>query len=1061
MKKILTVALSTAMAFSMFASVAFGDTAVTPQQKFDALAAKGIFNGYPDGSAHLEKEMTRAEFAKVITKLLGLKEVTGTLSYKDKGYDAKNWAVPYIEAVTAAGIMQGQDNVKKIFNYNGKVTIQEMATVLTRALKLEVPANPNNNAADWAKGYVQAAIDKGLISKDANFKANASRSQLVEAAYAIDQAANVTFTYKVVDPSNVEFTLSTGEVVKVKLDKPLEANKETEVKFKDAAGNEYTAKVTYVVTTATKVDSVKADNLREVVVTFDGEVDPTTAEDESNYSINKSITVKSAALSADKKSVTLTVQGSSADQGLKNQTEYEIDVNNVRAGNTVINAADVKFTPVDAALPVASSAEALGNKAIKVTFSEPVVASSITANNFKIDGASVVGTIDVSGKVAVVKLYSAIATGEHTITVQGVKDFSGLANLSTDLKVNVVEDKTAPTVTVDKATFEEVTLKFSEPVDKATVTAGNIYWLESSTKRYASSVEAVSDDTYKVKFDAYPLKYATSLYVAGVADYSGNAIAADTTVSVSPVVDQTRPEVVSVKFVENSSTDFDVKFTKSLTKSTAETASNYVIKKADGTVVSQFKTATLTDSKTVRIHLYNALSAGTEYTLEVSNVSDSTTLKNVMLPYSTKITLGDVTAPKLEGASLSTTEQRVVVSYNEAMATSGTGSILEKSNYIYYKGGSYDAGTKTFSGGVWTSIPSDASVIASSDAKSAIIIFPSDFDRTTVKGIRVTNVKDVAGNTLEGLVAEAPVGVASYVTANSAKATATNKIEVAFDQNIQTATPSDFVVRAGGSTLNVVSTAVDGKKVTLTLADDLTTDAKSGGNNVTVQVLADKNIVTPSGTKVNASVTKTVEDTIKPSIKSIANVINGKAKVTFTEDITLGANGKFDFEVLADGDTLTVDTDYTVAANGASAVDITLDPATLTKYKGKVLDVRVKPYPSFITDKATPANVVAGGGNNFFSAYIPNSSVAPTASVDASSTASSLVLNLTAAASVSVTGGTAADLNQVKVEGTKVTISGGTAADGETVKFTVTDADGNFKDYTATFTAGTTTWTLS
>lgn len=55
MKKILSVALSTAMAFSMFASVAFGDAAATPQQKFDALAAKGILNGYPDGQAHLEK----------------------------------------------------------------------------------------------------------------------------------------------------------------------------------------------------------------------------------------------------------------------------------------------------------------------------------------------------------------------------------------------------------------------------------------------------------------------------------------------------------------------------------------------------------------------------------------------------------------------------------------------------------------------------------------------------------------------------------------------------------------------------------------------------------------------------------------------------------------------------------------------------------------------------------------------------------------------------------------------------------------------------------------------
>lgn len=55
MKKILSVALSTAMAFSMFASVAFGETATTPQAKFDALAAKGVLNGYPDGQAHLEK----------------------------------------------------------------------------------------------------------------------------------------------------------------------------------------------------------------------------------------------------------------------------------------------------------------------------------------------------------------------------------------------------------------------------------------------------------------------------------------------------------------------------------------------------------------------------------------------------------------------------------------------------------------------------------------------------------------------------------------------------------------------------------------------------------------------------------------------------------------------------------------------------------------------------------------------------------------------------------------------------------------------------------------------
>ena len=40
MKKILSVALFTAMAFSMFASVAFGDDALNTQQKFDVLKEK-------------------------------------------------------------------------------------------------------------------------------------------------------------------------------------------------------------------------------------------------------------------------------------------------------------------------------------------------------------------------------------------------------------------------------------------------------------------------------------------------------------------------------------------------------------------------------------------------------------------------------------------------------------------------------------------------------------------------------------------------------------------------------------------------------------------------------------------------------------------------------------------------------------------------------------------------------------------------------------------------------------------------------------------------------------
>lgn len=1037
MKKILSVALSTAMAFSMFASVAFGADAekLTPEQQFNVLKEAGIVDGFPDGLAHLDQTVTRAQLAKIIVKSLALEEVTGVATYKDKNYTAKHWAAPFIEAATKAGILEGVSTnpANPLFNPTGNVTVQELAKVLVVANKLEVPTEANNTASEWAKGYVAAAIKAGYIAEGINYQANATRAQTVVAAHAIYEFNNFKVTKaEAIDANNVKLTLSTGEVVEVKLEKALEANKATELTYKAKDGRELKYTVTWVLTTATKVEKVSASNLREVNVAFDGEVDQATAEDESNYSINGDINVKAAKLSADKKTVVLTVADKTNPEtkGLTNQKEYKIDVTNVRAGNVVINASEVKFTPVDAELPTAVSAEALGNRAFKVTFSEPVVASSVSANNFKIDGASVVGTIDVSGKVAVVKLYSAVAVGEHTINVAGVKDFSNLANLATDLKVNVVEDKEAPTVAVEKATFEEVTLKFSETVDKSTVTAGNIYWLDSATKRYASTVEALSDDTYKVTFNTTnALKYPTSLYVQNVADYSGNVIAANTAVAVNPVVDQTRPEVVSVKFLEKSSTDFDVKFNKVLTQKTAEDAANYVIKKADGTVVSNFKTAKLDSTgKVVRIHLYTALDAGKEYTIEIANVSDGTTLKNVMMPYSGKISLGDTTPPKLDGASVSNTDHRIVVNFDEAMTTGGAGSILDKANYIYYKGGSYDSTAKTFSGGVWTALPSDATIIASSDSKSAIIIFPTDFVRSDVTGIRVSSVKDLAGNTLDGLVAETPVAATALsVTAVGAKATEVNKIEVEFNQNIQSgsATTSDFIVRAGGTdALSVVSANVDGKKVVLTLSEDLDTNAQHKGRPVSIQVVANRNIVTPTGTKVVADQTPSLVDAIKPAIKSISNeVIDGAVNVEFTEDVAItDATAGYDFEVLADGKALPFDaTGFTVTTVDTKNVKLTLASSVVTANKGKVLTVRIKPNPSIIKD--APAGNLVAGGSSFFSSYISDG-VSDSVAVANAKTALTLTVATPAAASSTIalpSSGTNGTTIEWKVAGTAVT----------------------------------------
>lgn len=981
MKKILTVALSTAMAFSMFASVAFGDsaTAVTPQEKFDALAAKGIFNGYPDKQAHLEKDMTRAEFAKVITKLLGLKEVTGTLSYKDKGYDAKNWAVPYIEAVTAAGIMEGQDTVKKIFNYNGKVTVQEMATVLTRALKLEVPATADNSASAWAKGYVQAAIDKGLIAKDLNFQANASRSQLVEAAYAIDQMQNVTVaSYKVVDPSNVEFTLNTGEVVKVKLEKALEANKETEVKFKNAAGQEITAKVTYVVTTATKVEKASASNLKQIVVTFDGEVDKGTAEDASNYSTTAGA-VKTAVLSEDGKSVVLTLGQKSdlSEISMTNQKTYKVTVTNVKAGDKVISVTDLAFTPLDNTLPTVTAVKSLGNKAVKVEFSEPV--KTATSANFQIDGKTYYGAVDKSTNEVVLQPYdsSVLSIGAHKLTVSLVEDYAGLKSLSSDSDFTVVEDKEAPTATEISATLEAATVTFSEDIDPSTVAKSDVYWLSGTTKKYANDVIKVSGNKYIFDFTNNPLPaYETTLYIDSVSDYSGNANTVKE-YKIHANVDQTRPEVSIVSFDPAvSASQITVKFNKAVD---AADKKYFTLTDKDGKAVA-IKSVTAADStkKVFTINLYSSLPTGAN-ALKIAGIRDLTTLQNTMLDYNTTVSAGDTTRPVAADITVSSSSanKTVLVTYPEVMDAA---SISNPANYLI-----------RFNGAL-RQLPSDATITVVQGGKGALIQFPDEIgtvpvviasptvSSATLTKIQIVGVKDAAGNLLdtystgELTVSENNAVAKAYDTSKYGTDQAVfvddKTIKVKFDQVIGTVKPADFVLKKNGINVAIASaTANASNVVTLTTVDSVGTDAAA----LALSFAPGQTIKTSTGNGVTPS-TLAIHDVVAPVIQLGTNqnylAFNGRdIIVPFSETLDTTAIGLYANDLvvtdlsdpsnpLTPGVTGNVK-DYvtTIAsANGGTdnAIKITLSPSVNANSN---FSVQIASTPRYIQD--TEQNVVS------------------------------------------------------------------------------------------------------
>jgi hypothetical protein len=708
---------------------------------------------------------------------------------------------------------------------------------------------------------------------------------------------------------------------------------------------------------------ISAINLKEVEVKFNQPMDEDTATDDANYSIvgNKTINIIAASLSDDKKTVTLILSPSTP---LDNQKDYKLSFNNVKDESKahILKVTDSKFMPVDSTLPVPVSVEALGNKTVKVAFSEPVVTGT-TVSSFMIDNKPIVGYIEAKGgRSVIIKVYSPLDNGEHNINIKNVKDYAGFLSLNKDMAFTVVEDKVPPTVVaIVSSTFEQITVKFSEPVDPATVLASNIYWKQGTAKKYSDNAVYISADTYRFEFNRNDNKvqYATDLFITGVKDYSGNTIAADTKIQVIPTLDQTRPEVVNAELDANRQI-ITVKFSKSLDTDTANKSANYVIKDKDGKEVSKLKTAVLqSDNKTVKVTLSTLLAEGKDFTLEISGVSDNTTLKNVMLPYTKELSITDKTGPDPAKVTVNrTANNAIVINYPEVMAVSGDGSIVEPSKYFYSK----DA-TPVSS---WKSLPSDAILNVTPDGKSAIITFPSDIDVSTILNFRIQLVKDLAGNYMIGLTKDATLGNAAQPNVSSVTITGTKEISVGFNSKIlaNTINPSDFKVTSGLSTLSVIGAKLgsDGKTVILTLADAsaINENGKTGtasDTNVELQIVSNATTASPEGKTIAAYAKQAITaEEIAATVKSVNGSFDGKTiTVVFNEEIGIIANADAaatDFVVTAkNGAVLTPKDDYTVKNNTSkNAVDIELTtPGT------GIMKVAIA-NPRFIKD--TAGNVI-------------------------------------------------------------------------------------------------------
>ncbi|BFT68653.1 S-layer homology domain-containing protein [Paenibacillus sp. P36] len=241
MKKSLSVVLSTAMALSMFSSLAFAakssadftdlkDLDAATKAKFDAMISAGIFDGVSDTTFGLKDEMNRAQFAKVAALITGIEvnKDLKTSSFSDvKADDAANgYALPYIEALKTAGITDGYAEGQ--YNPAGKVTKEQLATFLVRVLNKDADAKgktgTDTTVSDWAQGYVALALELKLLPAGDGGKfggqSNATRDLLLTGAYEAKA--------QYVSPGKVSVTgaKATGaQQVTVTFNKPVDTDK--------------------------------------------------------------------------------------------------------------------------------------------------------------------------------------------------------------------------------------------------------------------------------------------------------------------------------------------------------------------------------------------------------------------------------------------------------------------------------------------------------------------------------------------------------------------------------------------------------------------------------------------------------------------------------------------------------------------------------------------------------------------------------------------------------------------------------------------------------------------
>ncbi len=189
MKKVLSLVLVLALVLGSF-SMAFAAETTTAnladiagnanEDAIEVANDLGIIDGYPDGTFKPANAVTRAEFAKMMTKALAIPEsaLKGFTTSAFKDVDSTHWAVAFLGYCNSKGIMTGYEDGSA--RPNQTITVNEAITMICRALGYT--ANSKQLVGSWPANYITLAQQLNLF-KDVEAVATTDRASAAQIVY--------------------------------------------------------------------------------------------------------------------------------------------------------------------------------------------------------------------------------------------------------------------------------------------------------------------------------------------------------------------------------------------------------------------------------------------------------------------------------------------------------------------------------------------------------------------------------------------------------------------------------------------------------------------------------------------------------------------------------------------------------------------------------------------------------------------------------------------------------------------------------------------------------------